>query len=94
MRMRRRGAAGAIFDEDALDALARNIRQFMLIDKGNLGRFLACVMGLRGAGRNRRVLAPWPRGPERKFRAFRLRFSEGAGRSVEAFGGEIWGRLR
>src|SRR5215471_10408618 len=37
MRMTRRVAARAIFDEHALDALAGNVRQFLLVDEGHLG---------------------------------------------------------
>src|SRR5260370_22980978 len=37
MEMTRRVATGAVFDEHALDALARNVRQLVLVDEGHLG---------------------------------------------------------
>src|ERR1700757_3338582 len=37
MRVTRRVAAGAVFDEHALDALAGNVRQFVLVDERDLG---------------------------------------------------------
>src|SRR4029077_2215763 len=37
MRVTRRVAARAVFDEHALDALAGNVRQLVLVDEGHLG---------------------------------------------------------
>src|SRR4030095_13925303 len=37
MRVARRVAARAVFDEHALDALAGNVRQLVLVDEGHLG---------------------------------------------------------
>src|SRR5262245_41979114 len=37
MRVTRRVAARAVFDEYALDALAGNVRQLVLVDEGHLG---------------------------------------------------------
>jgi Flp pilus assembly CpaE family ATPase len=37
MRVTRRVAARTIFDEHALDALAGNVRQLVLVDEGHLG---------------------------------------------------------
>src|SRR5215831_182758 len=37
MRVTRRVAAWAVFDEHALDALAGNVRQLVLVDEGHLG---------------------------------------------------------
>src|SRR5262245_41126873 len=37
MRVTGRGAARAVFDQHTLDALARNIRQLVLIDERHLG---------------------------------------------------------
>ena len=37
MRVTRRGAARPVFDEHALDALAGNVRQLVLVDAGHLG---------------------------------------------------------
>src|SRR5260221_4935616 len=37
MRVTRRVAAPAVFDEHALDALAGNVRQLVLVDEGHLG---------------------------------------------------------
>jgi hypothetical protein len=37
MRVTGRIAARALFDEDALDALAWNVRQLVLVDEGHLG---------------------------------------------------------
>jgi hypothetical protein len=37
MRVARRVAAGAVFDQHALDALAGNVRQLVLVDEGHLG---------------------------------------------------------
>src|SRR5437773_161924 len=45
MRVARRVAARAVFDEHALDALARNVRQLVLVDEGHLG-----VLRLRRIG--------------------------------------------
>src|SRR5919198_2182575 len=45
MRVARRGAARAVFDEHALDALAGNVRQLVLVDKGHRG-----VLRLRRLG--------------------------------------------
>ena len=42
MRVTKRAAAPAVFDEHALDALPGNVRQFVLVDEGNLG-----ILGLR-----------------------------------------------
>src|ERR1700730_9442911 len=40
MRVTRRVAARAVFDEHALDALAGNVRQLVLVDEGHLGVLL------------------------------------------------------
>src|SRR6266436_8528064 len=40
MRVTRRVAAPAVFDEHALDALAGNVRQLVLVDEGHLGVLL------------------------------------------------------
>src|SRR5262245_65959246 len=45
MRVPGRVAAPAVFDEDALDALAGNVRQLVLVDQGHLG-----VLRLRLSG--------------------------------------------
>src|SRR5437879_10874851 len=45
MRVTRRVAARAVFDEHALDALAGNVRQLVLVDEGHLG-----VLRLRRIG--------------------------------------------
>src|SRR5438876_9995700 len=45
MRVARRVAARAVFDEHALDALAGNVRQLVLVDEGHLG-----VLRLRRIG--------------------------------------------
>jgi hypothetical protein len=37
MRVTRRVAARAVFDEHALDALAGNVRQLVLVNEGHLG---------------------------------------------------------
>jgi len=37
MRVARRVAARAVFDEHALDAFAGNVRQLVLVDEGHLG---------------------------------------------------------
>ena len=39
MRVARRVAARAVFDEHALDALAGNVRQLVLVDEGHLAFF-------------------------------------------------------
>ena len=44
MRVTRRVAARAVFDEHALNALAGNVRQLVLVDEGHLGVLrLRCI---------------------------------------------------
>ena len=43
--MTRRVAARAVFDEHALDALAGNVRQLVLVDEGHLGVLLLRRIG-------------------------------------------------
>jgi hypothetical protein len=45
MRVTRRVAARAVFDEHALDALAGNVRQLVLVDEGHLGVLLLRRIG-------------------------------------------------
>src|SRR5262249_59079540 len=50
MRVTRRVAARAVFDEYALDALAGNIRQLVLVDEGHLGVLRLRRIGEAAAG--------------------------------------------
>src|SRR5436190_16107992 len=58
MRVTRRVAARAVFDEHALDALAWNVRQLVLVDEGHLG-----VLRLR---RIREDAAEWQGGDKQR----------------------------
>jgi hypothetical protein len=58
MHVAGRITAGAIFDENALDALARNVRQLVLVDEGHLG-----ILRLR---RLREDAAEWQGGDKQR----------------------------
>src|ERR671922_944716 len=51
MRVARRVAARAVFDEHALDAFAGNVRQLVLVDEGHLGVLLLRRIGEDAAER-------------------------------------------
>src|SRR5437667_7411726 len=51
MRVVRRVAARAVFDEHALDALAGNVRQLVLVDEGHLGVLRLRLIGEDAAER-------------------------------------------
>src|SRR6188768_3975917 len=51
MRVTWRGAARAVLDEHALDALAGNVRQLVLVDEGHLGVLLLRRIGEDAAER-------------------------------------------
>src|SRR5438876_3363031 len=51
MRVARRVAARAVFDEHALDALAGNVRQLVLVDEGHLGVLRLRLIGEDAAER-------------------------------------------